>query len=147
MCLPALLCATAVAAAGFYPTPVGAKSTARVFKMVRQDMRISFNVKGGRIVRAQVKAIEHCGQGKNTSSGFLNFKLFPVEAIPLRKDGSFHFGESFDDARGSAEVLLNGAVGRRAITGIFAFKNHQDTSCGTGRPGHRKVQFRATLQG
>ncbi len=163
-CVLALLCASfllfaapALAAREFFPPmagsmsrsadgvgsqpPVATTSAARVYRMKRDDMRIALNVKGGRIVRVHVRARERCG--RNGPTGFLKFDLGRIEAVRIRGNGRFHFGASFDDARGSAEVLLNGEVHRRSITGFFAFKNHQDRSCGTGRPGHRKVSFRA----
>ncbi len=115
--------------------------------MVRKDMRISLNVKNGRVVRGHVRALERCGQGRNETRGFLNFKLFPSEAIPLRANRSFHYNASFDDARGSAQIVLDGQVHRRTITGVFAFRNHQDISCGSGRPGKRRVLYTARLQG
>ena len=121
-------------------------SAARVFRMVRPDMRISLNVKRGKVVRAHVRARERCGRGRNETTGFLDFRLFPREAIPLRSNRSFHYNASFDDARGSAQVILDGQVHRRTITGVFAFRNHKDVSCGTGRPGKRRVLYTARLR-
>jgi hypothetical protein len=118
-------------------------SKAKVYKMVRPDMRISLSVKNGKVVRGHVRAIERCGQGRNETKGFLNFQLFPVEAIPLRGDRSFHYNASFDDARGSAQIILDGQVNRRTIRGVFAFRNHEDVSCGSGRPGKRRVLYTA----
>ena len=121
-------------------------SKAKVFKMVREDMRITLNVKDGKVVRGHVRALERCGQGRTKPSGFLTFTAPPPEAIPLRSNRSFHYDASFDDARGSAEILLDGEVHRTTITGVFAFRNHEDISCGSGRPGKRRVLYTARLQ-
>ena len=139
------ICLLLLAAAAMPATASAGR--AKVFKMVRKDMRISLNVRDGRVVRGHVRALERCGQGRNETKGFLNFKLFPSEAIPLRANRSFHYNASFDDARGSAQVILDGQVHRRTITGVFAFRNHQDISCGTGRPGKRRVLYTARLRG
>lgn len=139
--------ALALALLACLAVPAGASaSKAKVFKMTREDMRITLNVKNGKVVRGHVRAIERCGQGRNETKGFLNFKLFPAEAIPLRSNRSFHYDASFDDARGSAQIILDGQVHRRTITGVFAFRNHQDISCGSGRPGKRRVLYTARLQ-
>jgi hypothetical protein len=132
----------AVAAAGFYPTLVGAKSKARIFKMTREDMRVTLSVRGDRVVRAHVRARERCGNGV---SGFLEFDLPRAEAIQIRDD-HFHYGATFDDARGNATLVLDGLLHRRTITGVFLFRNHEDRSCGTGRPGKRRVLYTARLQ-
>jgi hypothetical protein len=109
--------------------------------MVRADMRITLNVKGDRVVRAHVRARERCGNGV---SGFLEFNLPPAEAIEIRND-RFHYGVTFDDARGNGTLVLEGLVHRRSINGVFLFRNHQDKSCGTGRPGYRRVLYTARL--
>jgi hypothetical protein len=123
--------------------PAGATAgRAKVFKMTREDMRITLNVKGDRVVRAHVRARERCG---NDAGGFLEFDLPGAEAIQIRDD-HFHYGVTFDDARGNATLILEGLVHRRTITGVFLFRNHEDRSCGTGRPGKRRVLYTARLQ-
>jgi len=120
-----------------------ASRTARVFRMVRRDMRVSIRVRGGRVVRAHIRARERCGNG---AAGFLTFDLYPEDAIPLRPNRSFRHAESFDDARGKGTVVLEGLVHRRTITGVFLFRNGRDRSCGTGRPGKRRVLYTARLR-
>jgi hypothetical protein len=139
----AVLCAALLAGAAL--APAAGASRAEVFRMVRADMRITLNVKDGRVVRAHVRARERCGKGKDATSGFLNFDLPRVEAIQIRDD-HFHYGVTFDDARGNATLILDGLVHHRSITGVFLFRNHEDRSCGTGRPGSRRVLYTARLQ-
>jgi hypothetical protein len=126
--------------------PAGATAgKGKAFEMTRADLRISLNVKGDRVVRAHIRARERCGEGKNATTGFLEFDLPRAEAIAIRDD-HFHYGVSFDDARGNGTLVLDGLVHRRTITGVFLFRNHEDTSCGTGRPGYRRVLYTARLQ-
>lgn len=143
--MTALLCATSLAAVGVCPAPAGAKSTARVFRMVRKDMRITLSVRGDRIVRTKIRALEHCGHGASAASGFLKIDLPRSEAIAIRPNGSFHYGATFDDARGNATFVLDGDVRHRSVVGFFRFHNREDTTCGTGRPHHRNLDFRAKL--
>lgn len=136
----AVLCAALLAGAAI--APAARASRAEFFRMVREDMRVTLNVKDGHVVRAHVRARERCGDGV---SGFLEFNLPPAEAIEIRND-RFHYGVTFDDARGNGTLVLEGLVHRRSINGVFLFRNHQDKSCGTGRPGYRRVLYTARLQ-
>jgi hypothetical protein len=124
--------------------PTDSGTQARIFKLKRPDLRVTLAVRGGRIVRVHIRALEYCGGG---ADGFLGFDLTEDEAIRVRRDGGFRYGAAFDDARGNATLALGGRVHRRSITGFFRFQNREDRSCGTGRPGHRTVRFRAWLRG
>lgn len=108
-------------------------------------MRITLNVKGDRVVRAHVRARERCGEGRNSTAGFLKFDLPRSEAIEIR-DGSFDYDVTFDDARGYGRLALQGGVNPKTIRGVFLFRNLDDTSCGSGRPGFRRVLYTARLQ-
>jgi hypothetical protein len=119
---------------------------AKVFTMTREDMRITLNVAGDRVVGAHVRARERCGEGKNATTGFLTFDLPRVEAISIDDDGRFDHDISFDDARGHGRLVLQGRVHPQTIRGVFLFSNLDDTSCGTGRPGYRRVLYTARLQ-
>jgi hypothetical protein len=128
---------------GCLALPAGATaSKAKVFKMTRADMRITLNVKGDRVVRAHVRARERCG---NDAGGFLEFDLPRSEAIEIR-DGSFDYDVAFDDARGHGRIALEGGVNPQTIRGVFLFRNFDDLSCGSGRPGYRRVLYTARLQ-
>ncbi len=152
MWLLPLLLAAFLAVAEFDPTVVWSNSETqlakdsraqvRVFKLKRSDLRVALAVRGGRIVRVHIRALERCGNG---ASGFLKFDLTEDEAIKLRRDGGFRYGAAFDDARGNATLALGGRVHGRSITGFFRFQNREDRSCGTGRPGRRSLRFRARL--
>jgi len=122
---------------------VAAAPGTRVYAVRRADLRASFEVRGGRIVRVHIRALERCGGG---ATGFLTFDLRRSEAIRIRRDRSFRYGASFDDARGNATLALGGTVRPNSITGFFRFQNRDDRSCGTGRPHHRTLRFRARLR-
>jgi hypothetical protein len=139
----AVLCAALLACAAL--APAAGASKGKVFKMTREDMRITLNVEGDRVVHVHIRARERCGEGRNATSGFLEFDLPRAEAVPIRDD-HFHYGVNFDDARGNGVLVLEGLVHRRTITGVFLFRNREDPSCGTGRPGYRRVLYTARLQ-
>jgi hypothetical protein len=126
------------------PATATTSSGARVFEMVRRDMRVTIRIVGRRVVHAHVRALERCG--RSGAKGYLTFDLPREEAIRVREDGHFHHGETFDDARGRGTVVLEGLVHRRTIQGIFLFRNRRDRSCGTGRPGERRVHYTARLR-
>ena len=132
---PLLACLVLVA---LVAAPAGAD--AKLFKLVREDIRVKLNVKGERIVSVHIRARERCGE--TDAVGFAKFVL-REEPIVIRPGGRFHYGASFDDARGFGSVVLDGTVHRRRVSGFFSFKNNEGVNCGTGRPGDRKVHFTA----
>jgi hypothetical protein len=117
----------------------------QLFQMKRDDMRVKLYVLHDEVVRASVRAHERCGEGRNATTGTLKFDLPASEAVPIR-NGKFDYDETFDDARGHGRLVLQGGVNPQTIRGVFMFRNLDDTSCGTGRSGKRRVLYTARLQ-
>ena len=125
------------------PATVTGHGEPMVYEMNRDDMRVKVHVYHDDVIRASVRARERCG--KNGPTGFLKFDLSPSEAVPIR-DGHFNYDETFDDARGHGRIVLQGGVSSQTIRGVFMFRNLDDSSCGSGRPGKRRVLYTARLQ-
>jgi hypothetical protein len=137
----ALLGLVLLACVGALPATVAAHGDPMVYEMKRDDMTVRIHVYHDEVIKATVRARERCG--KNGASGFLKAEI--AEPIPIR-DGSFNYDETFDDARGHGRLVLQGGVNPQTIRGVFMFRNLDDTSCGTGRPGNRRVLYTARLQ-
>lgn len=116
----------------------------QVYEMDRGDMRITIRVLHDEIVRARVRARERCGG--NGAAGFLVADMPSRGPIPIGPDGRFDHEERFDDARGHGRLDFEGRRQGGAIRGVFLFQNLDDRSCGSGRPGNRRVLFTARLR-
>ena len=123
------------------PATVTGHGEPTVYEMKRDDMRVTIHVSHDEVIRATVRARERCG--KNGATGFLRAEI--SEPIPIR-DGNFDYDETFDDARGHGRLVLEGGVNPQTVRGVFMFRNLDDTSCGSGRPGKRRVLYTARLQ-
>jgi hypothetical protein len=128
------------------PATAPAHGEPQLFEMKRDDMRIKLYVLHDEVVRAHVRARERCGEGRNATTGFLRFDLSAPEAIAIHGDGRFSYDVTFDDARGHGRLALQGRVHPQTIRGVFLFRNLDDTSCGSGRPGNRRVLYTARLK-
>jgi hypothetical protein len=117
----------------------------QVYEMDRDDMRITVRVLHDEIVRARVRARERCGG--NGATGFLVAEMPSRKPIPIGPGGRFDYEESFDDARGHGRLDFEGRRQGNVIRGVFLFQNLDDRSCGSGRPGNRRVLFTARLSG
>jgi hypothetical protein len=125
------------------PASAAAHGQTQVFRMDREDMQVTIRVHDGEIVRAHVRARERCGRDGPT--GFLVADMPGLEPIPIGGDGRFDHEASFDDARGHGRLDFEGRLQGSTIRGVFLFQNLDDKSCGSGRPGKRRVLFTARL--
>ncbi len=141
MKIRAILLSLVLLATAALPATVSGHGDPMVYEMKRDDMRVKIHVYHDKVIRATVRARERCG--KDGPTGFLKAEI--AEPIPIR-DGDFDYDETFDDARGHGRVVLQGGVGPQNIRGVFMFRNLDDTSCGSGRPGQRRVLYTAGLQ-